>query len=95
MITIVTLRFCINLEKTHQILNNNYNYENISYLEYINTIIIMRDGNNDDDNASDYNSACGIFSDGKGFQTGFRFKELLIDTVTTLFQCKILVVCVL
>lgn len=42
MITIVTLRFCINLEKTHQILNNNYNYENISYLEYINTIIIMR-----------------------------------------------------
>lgn len=42
MITIVTLRFCINLEKTHQILNNNYNYENISYLEYINSIIIMR-----------------------------------------------------
>lgn len=42
MITIVTLRFCINLEKTHQILNNNYNYENISYLEYINTTIIMR-----------------------------------------------------
>lgn len=42
MITIVTLRFYINLEKTHQILNNNYNYENISYLEYINTIIIMR-----------------------------------------------------
>ena len=42
MIAIVTLRFCINLEKTHQILNNNYNYENISYLEYINTIIIMR-----------------------------------------------------
>lgn len=42
MITIVTLRFCINLEKTHQILNNNYNYENISYLEYINTIIMMR-----------------------------------------------------
>lgn len=42
MITIVTLRFCINLEKTHQILNNNHNYENISYLEYINTIIIMR-----------------------------------------------------
>lgn len=42
MITIVTLRFCINLEKTHQILNNDYNYENISYLEYINTIIIMR-----------------------------------------------------
>lgn len=42
MITIVTLRFCINLEKTHQILSNNYNYENISYLEYINTIIIMR-----------------------------------------------------
>lgn len=42
MITIVTLRICINLEKTHQILNNNYNHENISYLEYINTIIIMR-----------------------------------------------------
>lgn len=27
-----------------------------------------------------------FFSDGKGFQTGFRFKELLIDTVTTLFS---------
>ena len=36
-----------------------------------------------------------IVPDGKGFQTGFRFKELLIDTVTTLFQYKILVVCVL
>lgn len=39
---IFILMITINLEKTHQILNNNYNYENISYLEYINTIIIMR-----------------------------------------------------